>query len=535
MQDTMTAEELAELDRQNREAEQHPGGPKEYWREQYKGDLYGLDRHPMTDADFERKWEDQGETIYIVGSNGLDGADEFAGYHWIAEVINVRGLLYRTAWMILSPMEFAFPKDCAEEFENVEDHPGGAREYWRPRMVGVVVSERDGHVMTAEEYDAVWNTHEEFSAQYSDLHGDAMTHDRAEDDRMIEHWTKARQHPEGLKGYYREKALAEGKTPEEFEERWAKEGTGELDDDELDDDEVGFAAVSWTDDDGHAIQAIVTPIEFPFLGTMEGDLDAPGKMSSRFRDAMAHPGGAREYWRDKMVGKSVSDRDGHVMTSAEYDAAWDAAEAVAAADKAEHDRLNEEAQRDPRGPKEFWRERVVGIEPYGEDDHPMTDEEFEAEWAEREREARLADQAEFEAELEQMNEEAYRDPRGPKEYWREKSVGHDHYGADQHVMTNEDFEHNWNGGRGFIVSHDPAEPNWWRIKVDDRVFDVGLRDTGEISAVTEISLDDEGRAEGLGDIDESDNSELWAEITYAVRVRKVWQAYNEPAAEQAQS
>jgi hypothetical protein len=163
-----------------------------------------------------------------------------------------------------------------------------------------------------------------------------------------------------------------------------KEAGGDLDDD----DDTGFAAVSWTDDDGHAIQAIVTPIEFPFLGTMAAETaaGAAGKMSSQFRDAMAHPGGAREYWRDQMVGKSISDKDGHVMTAEEYDAAWDAAEASAEAEKAELDRLNEEAQRDPRVPKEFWRERVVGIEPWGEDDHPMTDEEFEAEWAEREAE-----------------------------------------------------------------------------------------------------------------------------------------------------
>jgi hypothetical protein len=162
--------------------------------------------------------------------------------------------------------------------------------------------------------------------------------------------------------------------------------------DELDeDDEAGadFAAVSLMHGDGHAIQAVVTPIEFPFVGERsEDDVDrAAGEMSSQFDAAMNHPGGPREYWRDKMVGKSISDRDGHVMTSAEYDAAWDAAEAVAEAERIEHDRLNEEAQQDPRGPKEFWRERVVGIETYGEDDHPMTNEEFEAEWAEREAEA----------------------------------------------------------------------------------------------------------------------------------------------------
>jgi hypothetical protein len=227
MQDAMAAEERADFDRQNREAEQHPGGPKEYWREQYSGELYGMDQHPMTDADFELEWKDAEEVIYIAGGNL--GPDDLDGYHWIAEVDNIRGLLIRRSWVIVSPMEFAFPKDCLEQAEDAREHPGGPREYWRPRMVGVVVSDRDGHVMTAEESDAVWNTLEEFSAQYSDIHGDAMTHDREDDARMIEHWTKARQHPEGLKGYHREKALAEGKTAEEFEAQWAKEAAGEID------------------------------------------------------------------------------------------------------------------------------------------------------------------------------------------------------------------------------------------------------------------------------------------------------------------
>lgn len=36
------------------------------------------------------------------------------------------------------------------------------------------------------------------------------------------------------------------------------------------------------------------------------------------------------------------------------------------------------------GPKEFWRNEMVGNWTYGSDNHPMTNEEFELEWAERE-------------------------------------------------------------------------------------------------------------------------------------------------------
>lgn len=51
----------------------------------------------------------------------------------------------------------------------------------------------------------------------------------------------------------------------------------------------------------------------------------------------------------------------------------------------ELDAENEEADRYPLGPKEFWRARLVGNALYGSDQHPMTDEEFEADWAESER------------------------------------------------------------------------------------------------------------------------------------------------------
>ncbi len=50
----------------------------------------------------------------------------------------------------------------------------------------------------------------------------------------------------------------------------------------------------------------------------------------------------------------------------------------------ELDAENAEAERYPLGVKEFWRSRLVGKATYGIDGHPMTDEEFEADWAEGE-------------------------------------------------------------------------------------------------------------------------------------------------------
>jgi hypothetical protein len=50
----------------------------------------------------------------------------------------------------------------------------------------------------------------------------------------------------------------------------------------------------------------------------------------------------------------------------------------------ELDAENAEAERYPLGPKEFWRNRLVGKAPYGSDSHPMTDAEFDADWAESE-------------------------------------------------------------------------------------------------------------------------------------------------------
>lgn len=45
--------------------------------------------------------------------------------------------------------------------------------------------------------------------------------------------------------------------------------------------------------------------------------------------------------------------------------------------------------------------------------------------------------------LDFQNQEAQRYPLGPKEYWRTKQVGKYYYGSDQHLMTNEEFENEW--------------------------------------------------------------------------------------------
>ena len=45
--------------------------------------------------------------------------------------------------------------------------------------------------------------------------------------------------------------------------------------------------------------------------------------------------------------------------------------------------------------------------------------------------------------LDQQNLEAERYPLGPKEYWRGEMVNKYRYGADCHIMTNEDFEEDW--------------------------------------------------------------------------------------------
>jgi death-on-curing protein len=50
----------------------------------------------------------------------------------------------------------------------------------------------------------------------------------------------------------------------------------------------------------------------------------------------------------------------------------------------ELDAENAEAERHPLGAKEYWRGRLVGKATYGADQHLLTNEEFDADWAESE-------------------------------------------------------------------------------------------------------------------------------------------------------
>ena len=49
----------------------------------------------------------------------------------------------------------------------------------------------------------------------------------------------------------------------------------------------------------------------------------------------------------------------------------------------------------------------------------------------------------FDEELAYQGEQAENYPLGPKEYWRSKMVGKYTYGLDNHFMTNEEFEEDW--------------------------------------------------------------------------------------------
>ena len=40
-------------------------------------------------------------------------------------------------------------------------------------------------------------------------------------------------------------------------------------------------------------------------------------------EAARYPLGAKENWRDRMVGKYTTGSDGHLMTDAEFEAEWD--------------------------------------------------------------------------------------------------------------------------------------------------------------------------------------------------------------------
>jgi hypothetical protein len=103
---------------------------------------------------------------------------------------------------------------------------------------------------------------------------------------------------------------------------------------------------------------------------------------------------------------------------------------------------NRQAQTDPRGAKEYWREKSVGHDHYGPDQHVMTNEDFEREWSE------AHDVMDHEDQFRSMQEEAQRDPRGPKAYWRKKLIG-----PGRQQISHEDFEALWENAQ-----YDEDEP-----------------------------------------------------------------------------
>jgi hypothetical protein len=63
----------------------------------------------------------------------------------------------------------------------------------------------------------------------------------------------------------------------------------------------------------------------------------------------------------------------------------------------------------------------------------------------------------FDEELEYQNEQAANYPLGPKEYWRSEHVGKCTYGEDNHLMTNEEFEAEWEEAQEFTEYLDDFE------------------------------------------------------------------------------
>ena len=60
----------------------------------------------------------------------------------------------------------------------------------------------------------------------------------------------------------------------------------------------------------------------------------------------------------------------------------------------------------------------------------------------------------FDEELAYQNEQAENYPLGPKEYWRSEQVGKYTYGKDNHLMTNEEFEAEWEEAQEFTEYSD---------------------------------------------------------------------------------
>ena len=67
-------------------------------------------------------------------------------------------------------------------------------------------------------------------------------------------------------------------------------------------------------------------------------------------------------------------------------------------------------------------------------------------------------------ELEEQNRQAEIYPLGPKEYWRGVMVGNYTYGEDQHLMTSDDFEKDWEESQEELRE---SESHWSNTFSDD--------------------------------------------------------------------
>jgi hypothetical protein len=182
----------------------------------------------------------------------------------------------------------------------------------------------------------------------------------------------------------------------------------------------------------------VSPDGFPY--PKDGDNDETTKA------AVSHPGGPREYWRPKMVGKLASKVDGHLMTAEEFDAAWDTAEADGFPSK-DDDAYWPDAEGDDDEPEIA---RLPGFEYLWDDD-------------------RDTDEAE--------TRRAQAHPTGAREYWRGQQVGKVASTIDGHLLTDEEFDRHvwplWGFGLMYFGLYEEArtEVIMARSRLEERIFD----------------------------------------------------------------
>jgi hypothetical protein len=104
------------------------------------------------------------------------------------------------------------------------------------------------------------------------------------------------------------------------------------------------------------------------------------------------------------------------------------------------DQENFEAERHPGGPREYWRAKSVGKDLYGPDQHLMTEADFEREWAEAEADDDEDD--DFDPHALAMGDED--DRARLKEHYRAEWVGKPVAGVPgSKIQTDEDFEESW--------------------------------------------------------------------------------------------